>query len=107
MALGLKQNELARAMKTKQPYISYLENGGADDCSLRTLRKLALVLNLKLEVNLNEQKPQGAKAAGLGFGDGRTWSSLDCWKSTFTVSTDVETASTGTTITTDADYARS
>lgn len=107
IGFGLTQKEIALAVGTKQPAISRLENGGADDCSLRTLRKLALVLNLKLEVNFDEQKPKRTKASELGSKTShKVPSLLHLGQSTFLVQKVVETASTHSTITTNAEDCR-
>lgn len=49
---GLTQKELAERMQVKPPLISRLENN-AGDVKLSTLRKIADVLNMKLEIGLN------------------------------------------------------
>jgi predicted transcriptional regulator len=50
-ALGITQDELARRMGTSQPVIARLEAGGGPP-SLRTLERIADVLNAELSVRL-------------------------------------------------------
>lgn len=50
-SLGLTQEQLADRMKTRQPVIARLEAGGTPP-SLRTLERLADVLNADLTVRL-------------------------------------------------------
>ncbi len=51
---GLTQKELAKLLGTSQSTVSRLENPFYDNYSLRTLRKVAKILNLELIVSLKD-----------------------------------------------------
>lgn len=54
--LGWSQNELARQSKVSQPYISELEDGKAQNPSMKTLGKIAGALGVTVSELLEEPK---------------------------------------------------
>jgi len=76
---GLTQKELAQKVGTSQSAIARMENAGYQNYSLRTLRKIAEVLDLELVVSLREkgkdkaEVPRLAKLISLpGYGERRS-----------------------------------
>jgi ribosome-binding protein aMBF1 (putative translation factor) len=54
---GLSQKELARKLKTSQQQISRLESPGYEGHSLSMLRRVAKVLNARVRVVIEVQRP--------------------------------------------------
>ncbi len=53
---GISQAELARRLGTKQSVISRLERGAFSKATLETIKKVADVLDLRLELKLHQKK---------------------------------------------------
>lgn len=53
---GISQAELARRLGTKQSVISRLERGAFSKATLETIKKVADVLDLRLELRLHHKK---------------------------------------------------
>ncbi len=61
---GLSRKDLAKLLKTPQQQISMLESPGYEGHSLRTLRRVAKVLNARVRVTFEpEKKMNGTRAA--------------------------------------------
>jgi transcriptional regulator with XRE-family HTH domain len=62
VAAGLTQAQLAKLIKSSQPAIARLEDADYRGHSLNMLRKIAAVLNQRLEVRLVPKKRRGKAA---------------------------------------------